>query len=46
MLNQLRTIQSLDLTMVNEMLREAYVNDILPKKAKKTLYEDIEARLL
>ena len=35
MLNQLRTTQSLDLTMVNEMLREAYVNDILSKKAKK-----------
>ena len=35
MLNQLRTMQSLDLTMVNEMLREVYVNDILPKKAKK-----------
>ena len=34
MLNQLRAIQSLDLTMVNEMLREVYVNDILPKKAK------------
>ena len=28
-------MQSLDLTMVNEMLREVYVNDILPKKAKK-----------
>ena len=28
-------MQSLDLTMVNEMLREAYVNDIFPKKAKK-----------
>ena len=25
MLNQLRTMQSLDLTMVNEMLREVYV---------------------
>ena len=35
MLNQLRTMQSLDLTMVNEMLREVYGNDILPKKAKK-----------
>ena len=35
MLNQLRTMQSLDLTMVNEMLREVHVNDILPKKAKK-----------
>ena len=37
MLNQLRTMQSLDLTMVNEMLREVYVNDILPKKAKNPL---------
>ena len=46
MLNQLRTMQSLDLTMVNEMLREVCVNDILPKKLRKTLYEDIEARLL
>ena len=46
MLNQLRTIQSLDLTMVNEMLREVYANDILPKKLRRTLYEDIEARLL
>ena len=35
MLNQLRTMQSLDLTMVNEMLREVYVNDILAKKDKK-----------
>ena len=35
MLNQLRIMQSLDLTMVNEMLREVYINDILPKKAKK-----------
>ena len=35
MLNQLRTMQSLDLTVVNEMLREVYINDILPKKAKK-----------
>ena len=35
MLNQLCTMQSLDLTMLNEMLREVYVNDILPKKAKK-----------
>ena len=32
MSNQLRTMQSLDLTMVNEMLREVCVNDILPKK--------------
>ena len=35
MLNQLRTMRSLDLTMVNEMLREVYANEILPKKAKK-----------
>ena len=35
MTNQLRTVQSLDLTMVNEMLSEVYVNDILPKKSKK-----------
>ena len=28
-------MQSLDFTAVNEMLREMYVNDILPKKAKK-----------
>ncbi|CAN0303407.1 unnamed protein product, partial [Scytosiphon promiscuus] len=35
MLNQLRTMQSLDLTMVNDMLREVYVNDILPNKSKK-----------
>ena len=36
MLNQLRTMQPLDLTLttVNEMLREVYVLDILPKKAK------------
>ena len=27
-------MQSLDLTMVNEVLREVYVNDILPKQAK------------
>ena len=30
-------MQSLDLTMVNEILREVYVNDILPKKAKNPL---------
>ena len=36
-LNQLRTMQSLHLTMVNEMLREVYVNDILPNKAKNPL---------
>ena len=35
MLNQLRTFESLDLTMVNEMLREVYVNEILPRKSKK-----------
>ena len=35
MLNQLLTMQSLGLTILNEMLREVYVNDILPKKAKK-----------
>ena len=35
MLNQLRTMKSLDLTMVNGVLREVYVNDILPKKAEK-----------
>ena len=35
MLNQLRTFQSLNLTVVNEMLREVYVNDILPKEAEK-----------
>ncbi|CAM9676573.1 unnamed protein product, partial [Laminaria digitata] len=34
-LNQLRTLQSLDLTMANGMLREVYIIDILPKKAKK-----------
>ena len=34
-LNQLRNMQSPDSTMVNEMLRQVYVNDILPKKAKK-----------
>ena len=33
-LSQLRTMQSLGLTVVNEMLREVYVNDIFPKKAK------------
>ena len=37
MLNQLRTMQLLDLSMVNKMLREVYVNDILPKKAKNPL---------
>ena len=37
MLNQLRTVQSLDFTMVNEMLREVYVNDILPNKVKNPL---------
>ena len=37
MLNELRTMQSLDLTMVNEMLREVYVNDVLPKKSKNPL---------
>ena len=37
MLNQLRTMQSLDLTMVSEMLRKVYVNDILPKKVKNPL---------
>ena len=37
MLNQLRTMQSLDLTMVYEMPREVYANDILPKKAKTPL---------
>ena len=36
-LNQLRTMQALHLTMVNEMLREVYVNDILPNKAKNPL---------
>ena len=36
MLNQLRTMQSLDFTMVNEMLRDVYVNDILPNKTKKS----------
>ena len=35
MLNQLLTVQSLDLTMVNEMLRKVHMNGILPKKAKK-----------
>ena len=37
MLNQLRTMQSLGLSMVNEMRREVYVNDILPKKAENPL---------
>ena len=37
MLNQLRTMQSLDLTMVNEMLRKVYDKHILPKKANKNL---------
>ena len=32
MLNQLRTFH---LTMVNKILREVYVKDILPKKAKR-----------
>ena len=27
-------MKSLDLTMLNEVLREVYVNDILPKEAK------------
>ena len=35
MLGKLRTLQ--DLTMVNKLLREVYVNDILPKKDKKRL---------
>ena len=34
MLNQQRSMKSLDLTMLNEVLREVYVNDILPKEAK------------
>ena len=33
--DRLRTMQALGLTMVNEMLREVYANDILPKEAKK-----------
>ena len=33
-LKQLRTMQSLGLTMMNDMLREAYVTDILPNEAK------------
>ena len=37
MANQLRAMRSLDLIMVNEMLREVYVNIILPKKAKNPL---------
>ena len=45
MLNQLRNMQSLDLTMVSQILREVLVNDVLPKM-RRTLYEDIEARLL
>ena len=43
MLNQLRTMQSLDLTMLDEMLRVVYVNDILPKKAKNLLRYRSEA---
>ena len=35
MLNQLCTMQSLDLTMVNEMLREVHVDVILPTEAEK-----------
>lgn len=35
MLNQLRTMHSLALTMVNGILREAYANDTLPQKCKK-----------
>ena len=34
MLNQLRTMQSLDLTMVNDMLRIVYANEIVPEKEK------------
>ena len=45
MLNQLRNMQSLDLTMVSQILREVLVNVVLPKM-RRTLYEDIEARLL
>ena len=33
MLNQLCTMQSLDLTMVNKMLREVYVNDIFDQES-------------
>ena len=35
MLIQLRTMQSLHFTMVNDMLREVYVNDVLLKKDRK-----------
>lgn len=35
MLNQLRTIQPFELTTVNDMLREVYVNDIFSRKAEK-----------
>ena len=45
MLNQLRTLQSQDLTMVNDTLSEVHLNDILPKEAKKDSLQDIEARL-
>ena len=34
MLNKLRTMQPLELTMVNKTLKEVYVSDILTKKAK------------
>ena len=45
MLNELHTMQSPDLTKVNEILREVYVNDILRKKLR-ILYEDMEAGAL
>ena len=49
MLDQLRAMQLIDLTVVNGMLREVYVNDIFPKEAKNNLprvNRRIEARLL
>ena len=45
MLNQLRTMQSPGLTMMNEMLREVMSTTPCPRNLR-TLYEVIEARLL
>ena len=33
-MNQLRIMQAPDLSMVNEMMRELYVNELVPTKAK------------
>ena len=37
MLNQMRVMQTIDLTMVNDMLRNVYANEIVPVKEKDHL---------